>query len=120
VFGLPALADSLARLWSGRAEAWDRAQRRVALLPGRGACAHPDGAARFVGWAGLLADGSPRIAGAAAVRARSAALPGVRTMRLEIDWTRCDVRSVCRAAAEAIELDEFGYPIIHMGACRLA
>lgn len=49
VFGLPALADSLAGLWSGRAEAWDRAQRRVALLPGRGACAHPDGAARFVG-----------------------------------------------------------------------
>jgi NADH:ubiquinone oxidoreductase subunit F (NADH-binding) len=48
VFGLPALADSLAGLWAGSADAWDRAQRRVALLPGRGACAHPDGAARFV------------------------------------------------------------------------
>jgi NADH:ubiquinone oxidoreductase subunit F (NADH-binding) len=48
VFGLPALADSLAGLWAGRVEAWDRAQRRIALLPGRGACAHPDGAARFV------------------------------------------------------------------------
>jgi NADH:ubiquinone oxidoreductase subunit F (NADH-binding) len=48
VFGMPALADSLAGLWAGRADAWDRAQRRIALLPGRGACAHPDGAARFV------------------------------------------------------------------------
>jgi NADH:ubiquinone oxidoreductase subunit F (NADH-binding) len=48
VFGLPALADLLAGLWAGRADAGDRAQRRIALLPGRGACAHPDGAARFV------------------------------------------------------------------------
>lgn len=48
VFGLPALADSLAGLWAGRGDAWVRAQRRIALLPGRGACAHPDGAARFV------------------------------------------------------------------------
>jgi NADH:ubiquinone oxidoreductase subunit F (NADH-binding) len=48
VFGLPALADALGGLWAGRIAAWNRAQRRIALLPGRGACAHPDGAARFV------------------------------------------------------------------------
>jgi ferredoxin len=35
-------------------------------------------------------------------------------MRLEIDWTRCDGHGLCAALLpEAIELDEFGYPIIH-------
>jgi ferredoxin len=35
-------------------------------------------------------------------------------MRLQIDWTRCDGHGLCAALLpEAIELDEFGYPIIH-------
>jgi ferredoxin len=35
-------------------------------------------------------------------------------MRLEIDWTRCDGHSLCAALLpEAIEVDEFGYPVIH-------
>ena len=48
VFGLPALAGSIAGLWAGRVDEWERIRRRIALLPGRGACAHPDGTARFV------------------------------------------------------------------------
>ena len=46
-FGLPALAGELTRLAAGRGEAGNAA-RIAGLLPGRGACAHPDGASRFV------------------------------------------------------------------------
>jgi len=42
VFGLPAMADALERLDV------DRIHRLVPLVAGRGACSHPDGAARFV------------------------------------------------------------------------
>jgi ferredoxin len=35
-------------------------------------------------------------------------------MRLEIDWTRCDGHGLCAALLpEAIEVDAFGYPVIH-------
>jgi NADH:ubiquinone oxidoreductase subunit F (NADH-binding) len=48
--GLPAIADALRRLARGP---WDEAlapalDRWLAVLPGRGACRHPDGATRFV------------------------------------------------------------------------
>jgi NADH:ubiquinone oxidoreductase subunit F (NADH-binding) len=47
-FGLPAVATTLDRLAVGQHVLPD-ALRRTGLLPGRGACAHPDGAATFVG-----------------------------------------------------------------------
>ncbi|QMU74722.1 hypothetical protein GXW83_01935 [Streptacidiphilus sp. PB12-B1b] len=48
-FGLPAVAEDFATLaWGGAdRELMDRLHRRVGLLPGRGACRHPDGAARL-------------------------------------------------------------------------
>jgi len=46
-FGLPALAAELARLTAGRA-AKRELLRTANQLPGRGACAHPDGAVRFL------------------------------------------------------------------------
>jgi NADH:ubiquinone oxidoreductase subunit F (NADH-binding) len=48
--GLWSIADTLARLASGQAprSAFEDLRRWVSLLPGRGACHHPDGAARFV------------------------------------------------------------------------
>jgi NADH:ubiquinone oxidoreductase subunit F (NADH-binding) len=46
-FGLPALAATLNQLAVGVASP-DDARRRAGLLPGRGACGHPDGAAGFV------------------------------------------------------------------------
>ncbi len=46
-FGLPTLATTLHQLANGR-RVLPEARRRVGLLPGRGACAHPDGAATFV------------------------------------------------------------------------
>src|SRR6185312_14556211 len=46
-FGLPAIATELGRLAVGAGDAPNVA-RLAGLVTGRGACAHPDGAARFV------------------------------------------------------------------------
>ncbi|MGW3247254.1 NADH-ubiquinone oxidoreductase-F iron-sulfur binding region domain-containing protein [Streptomyces sp. NPDC001070] len=48
-FGLPAVAEDFAALAAGRADVdlLARLRRRTALLPGRGACRQPDGAARL-------------------------------------------------------------------------
>ena len=46
-FGLPTVAQDLHRLLRGE-DARPGLSRRVALQPGRGACAHPDGTATFV------------------------------------------------------------------------
>jgi NADH:ubiquinone oxidoreductase subunit F (NADH-binding) len=50
VFGLRAIADAVHRLATGRAEEGDlhRLGRWAELLPGRGACRHPDGAAALL------------------------------------------------------------------------
>lgn len=47
--GLPAVAEDFTALAAGRADAdlLSRLRRRVGLLPDRGACRHPDGAARL-------------------------------------------------------------------------
>ena len=49
LFGLPAVAADFIALADGHADAdlLSRLRRRVGLLPGRGACSHPDGAARL-------------------------------------------------------------------------
>lgn len=48
-FGLPSVAEDFAELAWGRpgAALLGRLERRLGLLPGRGACRHPDGAARL-------------------------------------------------------------------------
>ena len=47
-FGLPALAADVQALAAGRTAALSHAFRHAHAVDGRGACAHPDGAARFV------------------------------------------------------------------------
>jgi NADH:ubiquinone oxidoreductase subunit F (NADH-binding) len=49
-FGLPAVADSLERLWRAGAGASEMEilERRLGQVAGRGACRHPDGVARLV------------------------------------------------------------------------
>ncbi len=49
VFGLPAIADDFAQLASGRpaGPVFDRLERRLSTVIGRGACRHPDGAVRL-------------------------------------------------------------------------
>ncbi|GAA3512024.1 NADH-ubiquinone oxidoreductase-F iron-sulfur binding region domain-containing protein [Actinocatenispora rupis] len=68
-FGLPAVADDLARLAAGRPDPdlHDRLVRRVGVIAGRGACAHPTGAVRLAG--------SVRHAFAADVRAHLSGRP---------------------------------------------
>jgi NADH:ubiquinone oxidoreductase subunit F (NADH-binding) len=48
-YGLPAVAEDFAALAGGRTDGdlLVRLRRRTGLLPGRGACGHPDGAARL-------------------------------------------------------------------------
>lgn len=48
VFGLASIADDLELLVRGEPVDLDRFSRRVGLVRGRGACAHPDGAVGFV------------------------------------------------------------------------
>jgi hypothetical protein len=48
VFGLSALVDDFGRLLLGDPAGWHDAHRHLGLVPGRGACAHPDGSARFL------------------------------------------------------------------------
>lgn len=48
VNGLSALADAVADLRRGRPGSLERVQQLCGLLPGRGACAHPEGTARLV------------------------------------------------------------------------
>lgn len=50
MFGLPAIATDLADLTAGHPDAptvLARLRRRLAVIPGRGACAHPDGAVQL-------------------------------------------------------------------------
>jgi hypothetical protein len=51
MFGLPAVAADFAALTAGSTIADRRAvrslERRLEVIPGRGACAHPDGAVRL-------------------------------------------------------------------------
>jgi hypothetical protein len=58
MFGLPAIARDLEMLtFGGRPEVLDRLRRRLGVVVGRGACAHPDGAVRLAASAlGVFAD----------------------------------------------------------------
>ena len=49
VFGLNAVAGEMARLATGQPIGLDRIQRWLGQVSGRGACRHPDGAARMIG-----------------------------------------------------------------------
>ncbi len=50
MFGLPAVAESWAELARDpNQQTLDRLQDRLGVIPGRGACHHPDGVTRFVG-----------------------------------------------------------------------
>ena len=48
VFGLPSIVRDLARVLHGDVAGYHDLQRHAGLVTGRGACAHPDGVARFV------------------------------------------------------------------------
>ena len=78
--GLPSIASALRALATGRWDErqWPLLERWLAVVPGRGACRHPDGAVRFVatGLSTFAADVARHRAGAACPYAgRTAWLP---------------------------------------------
>ena len=125
VFGLPAMADDMARLARGYTDAGlpARLQRRLGEISGRGACRHPDGAVGlvrsclrvFAGDVAAHANGEPCVH---SNRPTSLRFPSARrarevTMRIRIDPVLCDAYGFCaELLPEAITLDEWGYPIV--------
>jgi NADH:ubiquinone oxidoreductase subunit F (NADH-binding) len=80
-FGLPAVAGDLRSLAGGsaRPELVERLRRRVEVIPGRGACAHPDGATRLAATAlrVFAQDVTEHGAGRSCGRAGASAVPAL-------------------------------------------
>jgi NADH:ubiquinone oxidoreductase subunit F (NADH-binding) len=79
MFGLPAVAADVEALVAGSAEPelLERLRRRLDVIPGRGACAHPDGAVGLTAsaLAVFAADLAEHAAGRPCGRANAATLP---------------------------------------------
>ena len=118
--GLPGIARSLASLadGSGGATALDTARRGAAAVRGRGACAHPDGAFRFVMSAldVFTDDLAAHVCGRGCGRPVNNYLPLPPVpgeVRLTVDWTRCRGHGLCaHIVPELMQLDEQGYPVM--------
>ena len=118
--GLPGIARSLASLadGSGGATALDTARRGAAAVRGRGACAHPDGAFRFVMSAldVFTDDLAAHVCGRGCGRPVNNYLPLPPVpgeVRLTVDWTRCRGHGLCaHIVPELVQLDEQGYPVM--------
>jgi NADH:ubiquinone oxidoreductase subunit F (NADH-binding)/ferredoxin len=117
--GLPGIARSLAELASGSGgiEALDAARRGAAAVKGRGACAHPDGAFRFVMSAldvftdDLTAHMFRGTCGRPVRRVLPLPTEQSQT-RLRVDWTRCRGHGLCaQLLPELVRLDGQGYPV---------
>ncbi|MEV0599764.1 NADH-ubiquinone oxidoreductase-F iron-sulfur binding region domain-containing protein [Streptomyces sp. NPDC050315] len=134
--GLPSLAEMLAEALGGGGQPALEAVRESARgVRGRGACKHPDGAARFVLSAlaafpddlaaHVLGDGCGRptvellplppeeAAGAANGAAEGAGAVGAAGERLAVDWTLCEGHGLCAGLLpEAVRLDRDGFPVL--------
>ncbi|MFC7480629.1 NADH-ubiquinone oxidoreductase-F iron-sulfur binding region domain-containing protein [Luedemannella flava] len=116
--GLPDVADALATLANGMAGADAvAAVRRVAdAVKGRGACAHPDGTARFVistleAFPADVAAHTQRGGCGNAVRGILPVPRAAAGRKLAVDWARCDGHGLCASVApELIRLDGNGFP----------
>jgi len=103
---------------SGGAHELEAARRTAAGVRGRGACAHPNGTANFVGSAlDVFADdvAEHMFRGTCGERAAGIMPLGdaAADARLQVDWARCDGHGLCsRLAPELIKLDADGYPEI--------
>ncbi|GII28911.1 NADH-ubiquinone oxidoreductase-F iron-sulfur binding region domain-containing protein [Planotetraspora mira] len=121
--GLPAIARSFSSLAAGRqgADALSAVEQASAVVRGRGACHHPDGATRFL----LSAlevfsdDVTAHVAGRGCGRPVRGLLPvpGEEVqetgLRLTVDWSRCAGHGLCgHIVPDLVQLDLFGYPVL--------
>ncbi|MGP4029138.1 NADH-ubiquinone oxidoreductase-F iron-sulfur binding region domain-containing protein [Actinomadura sp. 3N407] len=120
--GLPDIAGAFADLAAGRdaGAARDTVLRAARMVSGRGACAHPDGSARFALSAldVFAADIARHLADGGCGRPVRGVLPadtGAR-LSLEIDWSRCDGHGRCADVLRGVvRMDEYGYPVVPAG-----
>jgi NADH:ubiquinone oxidoreductase subunit F (NADH-binding)/ferredoxin len=119
--GLPEVARRLTALadGSGGRSAVEAIRAAAGDVRGRGACAHPDGTARFALSAleafsddvdeHILRGGCGRpVRGVLPIPA----VPGSGS-QLTVDWTRCDAHGLCaHVVPELVSLDTNGYPAI--------
>jgi NADH:ubiquinone oxidoreductase subunit F (NADH-binding)/ferredoxin len=125
--GVPAIARSLSALASGDigGEALTAVRQGTQTVRGRGACHHPDGAARFVTSAltAFAADVEVHLADGTCGRPVRGLLPIGETpvvpeaedtgLSLTVDWTRCAAHGLCgHLVPELVRLDEHGFPVI--------
>jgi NADH:ubiquinone oxidoreductase subunit F (NADH-binding)/ferredoxin len=118
--GLPGIARSLVALadGSGGPDALDTARRGAAAVRGRGACAHPDGAYRFITsalevFAEELAQHLYRGTCGRPVKGVLPLPAEAAQTRLVLDWTRCGGHGLCaHIVPELIHLDGQGYPVM--------
>ncbi len=117
--GLPGVARALTALadGSGGMDALETARRSAGAVRGRGACAHPDGASRFVLSAlnVFTDDVAAHVFHGSCGRPVRGVLPLEPERdqpRLHVDWTRCEGHGLCaQLVPELIHVDRNGYPV---------
>ncbi|MGW0733860.1 NADH-ubiquinone oxidoreductase-F iron-sulfur binding region domain-containing protein [Streptomyces sp. NPDC002851] len=124
--GLPAAANGLADLLGGGGPTALEALREVTrAVRGRGACKHPDGAARFLDSAlsAFRDDVAAHALGSGCGRATRGVLPlpgpgqqdagAPSGERLAVDWTLCQGHGLCAdVVPELIQLGPDGFPTV--------
>ncbi|WP_424887522.1 NADH-ubiquinone oxidoreductase-F iron-sulfur binding region domain-containing protein [Streptomyces sp. XH2] len=127
--GVPALAGALADVVAGAGQgALERVREAAGAVRGRGACGHPDGAARFVlsalsaftddlaahvlnGGCGRPAAGVLPLPSGAGAEATADGGGPRRVERLAVDWTLCEGHGLCAGLLpQLVRIGPDGYP----------
>ncbi|UQI43718.1 ferredoxin [Streptomyces sp. HU2014] len=125
--GLPSVAGALADVVSGGGRgALETVRQAAGAVRGRGACAHPDGAARFTltALSAFTDDLAAHVLGGGCGRPTLGALPLPLAAgategspesgeRLAVDWTLCEGHGLCAGLLpELVRLGPDGYPAL--------